>query len=78
MNDEEDDLDEEFDEDEDDEEIICTGCGEGDSRNYVFDCARCGNEICPYCSDDHTHCRDCEMDAYGEEDEEEVEDDIDE
>lgn len=39
-------------------------CGERDCKNYVFDCARCGREICPSCSDDHAHCVSCEHDIF--------------
>jgi hypothetical protein len=77
MDDESDEIEDDLDDDEDEEDdaVICGGCGEGDERNYTFDCDRCGNEICPYCSDDHQHCRDCEWDAKFEDDEEDDEED---
>jgi len=50
--------------------VKCKGCGFQEPKNYVWDCNRCGGEVCADCSDDGRNCRDCEMAVFSGEDDE--------
>lgn len=50
-------------------EEACKGCNSTEfTPSEQFNCQRCGTDICPECSDNQVHCRDCEMSIFSGED----------